>query len=421
MLDGPAGVGDVEHYLLLAADARGDRGSAARGPADARHLPRCPARGPCARCRRTSATGRQEIGYGPLTPHRGWSGLGPRPLDGVPVLHWHGDQFEIPPGAVRLAETPRVPAPGRSSPGPAVLGLQFHPRRTTPGSRARLMGHTHGSSRAPGSILAGPRRRPSSNGPALAGRGQARPRRLGRAEHAAPGEPRPSTDSDPWGHPRPPDRSTSPTGRHAPSRTSPERWTPRYLDRGRRRRGRTQPGHRTAAGGQQDRARGPDPPGRRRGARPPGREQGAGGSSGKSENLADLDVEWAAIGHLQDEQGQGDVAAFATEFQAPRLAPCRAGARTGGSRRWAGPRRPGPGQHLGRAQQVRPRPRGGARLRPGAADVHGPEGPRTHDPGRAHHGPRARPGVPPGCGRSATGSATRRRRAGLDELDGHVR
>lgn len=35
----------------------------------------------------------------------------------------------------------------------------------------------------------------------------------------------------------------------------------------------------------------------------------------KSENLADLDVEWAVIGHLQTNKAR-DVAAFATEFQA---------------------------------------------------------------------------------------------------------
>ncbi|MFE4465640.1 hypothetical protein ACFRCR_11035 [Oerskovia sp. NPDC056781] len=35
----------------------------------------------------------------------------------------------------------------------------------------------------------------------------------------------------------------------------------------------------------------------------------------KSENLADLDVEWAVIGHLQTNKAK-DVAAFATEFQA---------------------------------------------------------------------------------------------------------
>ncbi|QDW64722.1 YggS family pyridoxal phosphate-dependent enzyme [Oerskovia sp. KBS0722] len=35
----------------------------------------------------------------------------------------------------------------------------------------------------------------------------------------------------------------------------------------------------------------------------------------KSENLADLDVEWAVVGHLQTNKAK-DVAAFATEFQA---------------------------------------------------------------------------------------------------------
>ena len=33
-----------------------------------------------------------------------------RHLDGVPVLHWHGDVAELPPGAVLLASHPSVDA-----------------------------------------------------------------------------------------------------------------------------------------------------------------------------------------------------------------------------------------------------------------------------------------------------------------------
>jgi GMP synthase (glutamine-hydrolysing) len=46
-------------------------------------------------------------------------------LTGVPVLHWHGDGFTLPDGAVLLAETEHYPQ--AFSFGPTVLALQCHP------------------------------------------------------------------------------------------------------------------------------------------------------------------------------------------------------------------------------------------------------------------------------------------------------
>lgn len=77
------------------------------------------------------STGRKEIGYAPLTLTLEGKSSVLGPLGGlasepaVPVLHWHGDQFEIPAGAVRLAETPGF-ANQAFSLGENVLGLQFH-------------------------------------------------------------------------------------------------------------------------------------------------------------------------------------------------------------------------------------------------------------------------------------------------------
>ncbi len=74
-------------------------------------------------------TGRAEIGYVPLTltPAGRHSVL--KPLAGgespVPVLHWHGDQFGIPQGATRLAQTPGFPNQAFSC-GDSILALQFH-------------------------------------------------------------------------------------------------------------------------------------------------------------------------------------------------------------------------------------------------------------------------------------------------------
>ena len=47
--------------------------------------------------------------------------LGPRP----PVMHWHEDAFELPPGASRLAATDACPNQAFRA-GELVYGLQFH-------------------------------------------------------------------------------------------------------------------------------------------------------------------------------------------------------------------------------------------------------------------------------------------------------
>ncbi len=66
----------------------------------------------------------QEIGFAPLTLTA--DGLrGPlAALDGVPVLHWHGDTFDLPPGARLLART--APYAQAFAIGEHVLALQFH-------------------------------------------------------------------------------------------------------------------------------------------------------------------------------------------------------------------------------------------------------------------------------------------------------
>lgn len=89
-----------------------------------------------------TATGRQEIGYGTLslTPHGRASVLAP--LADLPVLHWHGDQFTIPDGASRLAETPGFPNQDFSS-GDDVLALQFRLEADHTRIEHWLIGHAH--------------------------------------------------------------------------------------------------------------------------------------------------------------------------------------------------------------------------------------------------------------------------------------
>ncbi|WP_454696518.1 glutamine amidotransferase [Achromobacter aegrifaciens] len=87
-----------------------------------------------------TSTGRAEIGYAPLTltPQGQDSVLSA--VQAVPVLHWHGDQFAIPEGAARLAETPGFPNQAYAL-GPRILGLQFHLEADSAQIERWLIGH----------------------------------------------------------------------------------------------------------------------------------------------------------------------------------------------------------------------------------------------------------------------------------------
>ena len=79
----------------------------------------------------------------------GWSALrltaagrqGPlAALADVPVLHWHGDTFDLPAGAARLASTDLC-ANQAFAVGRQVLAFQFHPEATAVGFERWLIGH----------------------------------------------------------------------------------------------------------------------------------------------------------------------------------------------------------------------------------------------------------------------------------------
>lgn len=84
--------------------------------------------------------GLKEIGFAPLalTPQGAASPLAA--MEGVPVLHWHGDRFDIPPGAVRLAETAACDNQAFAV-GRHVLGLQCHPEVDPCRLEPWLVGH----------------------------------------------------------------------------------------------------------------------------------------------------------------------------------------------------------------------------------------------------------------------------------------
>jgi GMP synthase (glutamine-hydrolysing) len=86
------------------------------------------------------ALGVKEIGFGPLTLTNDGHTSVLASLGDTPVLHWHGDQFDIPPGATRLAGT-AIGANQAFTQGPGVLGLQFHLEADTRLIERWLVGH----------------------------------------------------------------------------------------------------------------------------------------------------------------------------------------------------------------------------------------------------------------------------------------
>jgi GMP synthase (glutamine-hydrolysing) len=68
---------------------------------------------------------RKELGWGPLAFARSARTSALNHLEGVRVLHWHGDTFDIPAGAIHLASTESYPSQAFSW-GRNGLALQFH-------------------------------------------------------------------------------------------------------------------------------------------------------------------------------------------------------------------------------------------------------------------------------------------------------
>jgi len=84
--------------------------------------------------------GVKEIGFAPLTLTAAGEESVLAKLDDTPVLHWHGDQFDIPDNAVHLARTSVGPNQAFSI-GRNVLGLQFHLEADVRKIEQWLVGH----------------------------------------------------------------------------------------------------------------------------------------------------------------------------------------------------------------------------------------------------------------------------------------
>jgi GMP synthase (glutamine-hydrolysing) len=91
---------------------------------------------------RVYPSGVKEIGFAPITLTEAGrdSCLAPYSEDPI-ALHWHGDTFDLPQGAVLLASTESCRNQGFML-GPNVIGLQFHPEAGGRGFERWLIGHT---------------------------------------------------------------------------------------------------------------------------------------------------------------------------------------------------------------------------------------------------------------------------------------
>jgi GMP synthase (glutamine-hydrolysing) len=82
----------------------------------------------------------KEIGWGAIRLTDAGRASSLRHLDGVSVLHWHGDTFDLPDGADRLASTAAYPNQAFRI-GSSVLGLQFHAEVAAGRLEPWLIGH----------------------------------------------------------------------------------------------------------------------------------------------------------------------------------------------------------------------------------------------------------------------------------------
>ena len=92
---------------------------------------------------RVYGAGAKEIGWSPLslTEAGGSSALRHLAPDKTPVLHWHGDTFDLPRDAVHLASTAVCENQAFLS-GARGLALQFHVEVTAAGLERWFIGHT---------------------------------------------------------------------------------------------------------------------------------------------------------------------------------------------------------------------------------------------------------------------------------------
>jgi GMP synthase (glutamine-hydrolysing) len=90
---------------------------------------------------RVYPSGIKEIGWGPVDLTDAGASTPLRHLARTQVLHWHGDTFDLPQGAIHLASTAKCRNQAFCA-GSNILGVQFHPEvLPTAGIEPWLVGH----------------------------------------------------------------------------------------------------------------------------------------------------------------------------------------------------------------------------------------------------------------------------------------
>jgi GMP synthase (glutamine-hydrolysing) len=171
VLGGPIGVYEIDKYPFLKQELRLLEQRLAAGK---------PTLGIClgsqliaqALGARVYSSGLKELGWGPLQLSETGQASCLAPLGAEPVLHWHGDTFDLPVGASLLASTEQIKHQAFAW-GDHCLALQFHVEITEPGMERWLVGHTLEISLTPGASVNGLRADTARHAPGLAQRGEA--------------------------------------------------------------------------------------------------------------------------------------------------------------------------------------------------------------------------------------------------------
>jgi GMP synthase (glutamine-hydrolysing) len=143
VLGGPIGVYETEAYPFLQWELQLLR---------QRLVQKAPTLGICLGAQLMAAALGASVHPGRQGKEIGWAALRPGADAGacpamaellipdLPVLHWHGDTFDLPQSATHLAATARYPNQAWSI-GATLLGLQFHPEVLTADLERWYVGH----------------------------------------------------------------------------------------------------------------------------------------------------------------------------------------------------------------------------------------------------------------------------------------
>jgi GMP synthase (glutamine-hydrolysing) len=140
VLGGPIGIYEVERYPFLKHELSVIEAAVKKG---------VPVIGICLGCQALAAVlaarvypnRAKELGWDQMTLTKEGKASPLGAIDGIPVLNWHGDTFDLPLGATRLASTEITPNQAFTY-GPRVLALQFHVELPKRDLERWLIGHT---------------------------------------------------------------------------------------------------------------------------------------------------------------------------------------------------------------------------------------------------------------------------------------